>query len=217
MGLEKMTETTLQLFEEYPVLQEKLPHISLIQKTEVQHLKSLGEKLKFPNLYIKRDDQSTEIYGGNKPRKLEFVLADAIEKKKANILTIGGTGSNHCLATAIFSKKLNLHPVLLLFNQPVTPDVQKKLLVFKSLDAELLGPYGNVWALLHYLVFRRFRKNTYFLPTGGSSPLGIVGFVNAAFELKRHLENGEMEKPDYLFVTCGSMGTIAGLMVGLKL
>ncbi|HUX99983.1 MAG TPA: pyridoxal-phosphate dependent enzyme [Candidatus Deferrimicrobium sp.] len=204
------------IFEEYPRLGEKLPHISLINKTDVQQLKSLGAELNYPHLYIKRDDQSTADYGGNKPRKLEFVLADAIEKKKTDILTLGGLGSNHCLATAIFSKKLNLNPVLILFYQPITADVQKKLLIFRSLDAEMLGPYGELWGLGHYLVFRRLRKNTYFLPGGGSSPLGVVGFVNAAFELKSQIENG-VEKPNYVFITCGSLGTMAGLLLGFKL
>ncbi len=211
-----MAVETLPLFEEYSRLKERIPHVPLIQQTEVQHLKSLGQVLDISNLYIKRDDLSTELYGGNKPRKLEFVLGDALAKKKSSVLTIGGTGSNHCLATAIFANKLGLKPVLILFNQPVTADVQKKLLVFQSLDAELLGPYSEMWGLLHYLVFRRFRKSTYFIPGGGSSPLGVVGFVNAAFELKRQIDAG-IPKPDYIFVTCGSLGTMAGLLLGCKL
>ncbi|NVM52556.1 MAG: pyridoxal-phosphate dependent enzyme [Candidatus Helarchaeota archaeon] len=212
-----MTEKSRPLLEAYPRLKEKLPHVSLIQKTNVQHLKSLSAELNISELWIKRDDQSTEIYGGNKPRKLEFLLGDVMNQKKNNVVTIGGLGSNHCLATTVFSKKFDLNPVLILFNQPITADVQKKLLIFKSLGADMCGPYGDVWGLFHYLIFRRFRKKTYFLPAGGSSPLGVVGFVNAAFELKLQIENGEMEKPDYLFVACGSLGTIAGLLLGFKL
>jgi D-cysteine desulfhydrase len=212
-----MVQKSIFLFNAYPGLEKKIPHLSLIKKTAVQHLESLGNSLKVSQLWIKRDDQSTEIYGGNKPRKLEFVLADAVTKQKVNILTMGGIGSNHCLATAIFAEMVNLKPVLILFNQPITADVQKKLLIFRSLDAELLGPYGEVGGLFHYLVFRRLRRNTYFLPAGGSSPLGVLGFVNAAFELKSQIENGEMPKPHYLFVTCGTLGTMAGLLLGSKL
>jgi D-cysteine desulfhydrase len=95
--------------------------------------------------------------------------------------------------------------------------VQKKLLIFRSLDAEVLGPYGEVGGLFQYLVFRRLRRNTYFLPAGGSSPLGVLGFVNAALELKSQIDNGEMPKPNYLFVTCGTLGTMAGLLLGIKL
>ncbi len=204
------------LFEVFPALQEKIPHISLINKTDVHQLKSLSEKLN-TDIWIKRDDQSTDIYGGNKPRKLEFILADVLEKRKANVLTMGGTGSNHCLATSIFAKQLGIHPVLLLFDQPLTADVQKKLLIYCSLGAEMLGPYGEIWALFHYLTFKRFRKSTYFLPVGGSSPRGVLGFVNAAFELEAQIENDEMAKPDYLFVTCGTLGTMAGLLLGCKL
>jgi 1-aminocyclopropane-1-carboxylate deaminase/D-cysteine desulfhydrase-like pyridoxal-dependent ACC family enzyme len=213
-----MVQKSIFLFDEYPGLEKKIPHISLInKKTAVQHLEALGNSLKVSQLWIKRDDQSTEIYGGNKPRKLEFTLADAVAKQRANILTMGGTGSNHCLATAIFAQQVNLKPVLILFNQPITADVQKKLLIFRSLEAEVLGPYGEVGGLFQYMVFKRLRRNTYFLPAGGSSPLGVLGFVNAAFELKSQIENGEMPKPRYLFVTCGTMGTMAGLLLGTKL
>lgn len=213
-----MVQKSIFLFNEYPGLEKKIPHISLInKKTPVQHLEALGNSLKVSQLWIKRDDQTTEIYGGNKPRKLEFTLADAVTKQKANILTMGGTGSNHCLATAIFAQQINLKPILILFNQPVTADVQKKLLIFRSLGAEVLGPYGELGGLFHYLVFRRLRRSTYFLPAGGSSPLGVLGFVNAVFELKAQIESGEMPKPRYLFVTCGTLGTIAGLLLGTKL
>jgi D-cysteine desulfhydrase len=206
------------LFEEYPALRENLPFISLIQKTPVQQLKAIEETLNCTSeLWIKRDDQSTEIYGGNKPRKLEFLLADALARQKSHILTMGGLGSNHCLASTIFAKQLNLSPILILFDQPLTPDVQKKLLIFRSLDAEMLGPYGTISSLFQYLIVQRRRKDTYFLSAGGSSPLGVVGFVNAAFELKAQIENGEMPKPDHVFVTCGTLGTMAGLLLGFKL
>ncbi|MHA1277890.1 MAG: 1-aminocyclopropane-1-carboxylate deaminase/D-cysteine desulfhydrase [Candidatus Helarchaeota archaeon] len=212
-----MTKHSLPLFGEYPRLEEELPHISLIQKTAVQHLKKVGELMGIDQLYIKRDDQTTDVYGGNKPRKLEFVLADALKNQKTRVLTMGGTGSNHCLATTIFARQLNLKPVLVLFKQPVTSEVQKKLLIFHSLGAELLGPYGELWGLFQYLLFKRLRRNTYFMPAGGSSVLGVLGFVNAAFELRNQIESGECPKPEYLFVTCGTLGTMAGLLLGCKL
>ena len=211
-----MTRKSPLLFEEFSGLEEKIPHRSFVQQTAVHKLKSLSAEVN-ANLWIKRDDQTTDIYGGNKPRKLEFVLADALAKGKSNVITIGGTGSNHCLATSIYAKQLNLNPILILFNQPITADVQKKLLIFQSLGAEILGPYSEVWGFFHYFLFSRVRKNTYFLPVGGSTPLGILGFVNAAFELKSQIENNEMPKPEYIFVTCGTMGTMAGLLLGCQL
>ena len=206
------------LFEEYPALHDTLPHISLIQKTPVQQLQSIAEALNCTSeLWIKRDDQSTEIYGGNKPRKLEFLLADVLKQQKSHVITMGGLGSNHCLATSIFAKQLGLKSILILFNQPLTPDVQKKLLMFQSLGADLFGPYGTISSLFQYLILKRGKEQTYFLPAGGSSPLGVVGFVNAAFELKAQIENGELPKPDHVFVTCGTLGTMAGLLLGFKL
>ncbi|MHA1266064.1 MAG: 1-aminocyclopropane-1-carboxylate deaminase/D-cysteine desulfhydrase [Candidatus Helarchaeota archaeon] len=204
------------LFEEYPRLEGEIPYVPLIKETPIQKLEALGSQLD-ANLWIKRDDLTTEIYGGNKPRKLEFVLADALDKRKTNIITMGGTGSNHCLATTIFAKQVGIHPVLILFDQPCTADVQKKLLIFQSLGATLLGPYGELGGLFQYLLFQRFRKNTYFLPAGGSSPLGVLGFVNAAFELRNQLERINLPPPNYLFITCGTLGTMAGLLLGSKL
>ncbi|TFG05757.1 MAG: pyridoxal-phosphate dependent enzyme [Promethearchaeota archaeon] len=211
-----MTRVKPLLFEKYPKLEEKIPYTSLIKKTKVEQLQSLSAELN-ANLWIKRDDRTTDIYGGNKPRKLEFILADVVEKQKSDVMTMGGTGSNHCLATAAFAKQLGIQPTLLLFHQPVTADVQKKLLIYQSLGAKLLGPYSEIGALLQFLLFKRFRRNTYFLPAGGSSPLGVLGFVNAAFELKEQIENDEMPKPKYLFITCGTLGTMAGLLLGCKL
>ncbi len=211
-----MTHQSPLLFEEFPGLVDKIPYTPLVKKTAVHKLEALSTELN-ANLWIKRDDQTNDLYGGNKPRKLEFALADAVEKQKANIMTTGGTGSNHCLATAIFTKDLNLHPVLVLFHQPVTADVKKKLLLYHSLGAEMLGPYGELRGLFQFFTFKRLRRNTYFLPPGGSSTIGVLGFVNAAFELKSQIENGEMEMPHYLFVTVGSLGTMAGLLLGCKL
>ncbi|MHA1381164.1 MAG: 1-aminocyclopropane-1-carboxylate deaminase/D-cysteine desulfhydrase [Candidatus Helarchaeota archaeon] len=201
------------LFEEYPDLEQSIEWLPLIKKTPVHKLEKLGKYLGTENLWIKRDDQTTELYGGNKPRKLEFLLADAKKKKKDPLITIGGIGSNHCLATAMFGQKLGSSVVLILFNQPLTADVQKKLLLFHYFKTTMLHEETikkNQELLKQYY-------NSYFITGGGSDKIGTIGFVNAAFELKNQIEQGEMPRPKYLFVTLGSCGTLAGLEVGKKL
>ncbi len=94
------------LFEEYPDLEEQIPWLSLVEKpTPVQSLTNVEEVLKGNNsLWIKLDGYSSSIYGGNKVRKLEFLLADALKKGKTTVATIGGLGTNHGLATTIFGR-----------------------------------------------------------------------------------------------------------------
>src|SRR5208337_1776593 len=98
------------------------------------------------DVWIKRDDLCSSIYGGNKPRKFEFLLANAIAKKKNRVLTAGGTGTNHGLATVLFSKALGMKSKIYMFEQPLTWGVQKKLLMYLNLDTEieLVHGYGHL-------------------------------------------------------------------------
>ncbi len=169
-------------------------------------------------LYIKRDDLISKEYSGNKTRKLEYTLADACSQEKKIINTVGAIGSNHCLATATFSRKIGLACRLFLFQQPVTEHVRMTLSMYQKLGAEILyrGSYAKTFSNF-YLNSLVAGKTEYHLPAGGSSAIGNLGFVNAALELRDQVEAGEIPQPDYLVVATGSMGTTAGLSVGLKL
>ncbi|MHA1785014.1 MAG: 1-aminocyclopropane-1-carboxylate deaminase/D-cysteine desulfhydrase [Candidatus Helarchaeota archaeon] len=206
------------LFLAFPELKNKLPREKLIQKTPIQKLENLEAKIGASNIWIKRDDQTTNVYGGNKPRKLEFIFADAIRKKKSNMITMGGIGSNHALATAIFCQKFKIKPILVLFHQPVTDDVKKKLLLYLYYGAEIVYNKSEVISVLSYFIKQHLiRKNTYFLFAGGTTSESTWGHINAAFELKQQIEAGDLEEPDVLFVTSGTAGTVAGLEAGLRL
>ncbi len=110
------------LFREYPDLEKKIPSISLgAFPTPIQQLQRLGDG----NLWIKRDDLSSPIYGGNKIRKLEFILGNTKRRNARQVITFGGIGTNHGLATTIFCNQLNIPCKLLLFWQPVTGHVQQ--------------------------------------------------------------------------------------------
>ncbi|MHA1382887.1 MAG: 1-aminocyclopropane-1-carboxylate deaminase/D-cysteine desulfhydrase [Candidatus Helarchaeota archaeon] len=218
------------LFDKFPDLDTKIPWIGpLSHKTPVKKLKKIEDTLHINDLWVKCDNITNPHYGSNKPRKLEFLLADVIAHKKNTIVTIGGIGSNHHLSLAIFcQEKYNgvqdIKPIFIMFKQPVTEDVKKKLLIFYSCGVKRLGGEmiytGELTAIAHLYLIQRLkkkRKDTCFMFAGGSDKIGTLGYVCGALELKDQVDNGELPEPDYIFVTVGSAGTMAGLDLGCKL
>jgi 1-aminocyclopropane-1-carboxylate deaminase/D-cysteine desulfhydrase-like pyridoxal-dependent ACC family enzyme len=217
---------TIALFEQYPKLREKLPYISLgILPTPVQKLERLGNELHLSNLYIKRDDMSGAEYGGNKIRKLEFILGQALREKAKEVITFGGAGSNHALATTIYSAKVGLKCISILMDQPNARYVRKNLLMSHHAGAELHFCKGELYSSEFKRMvdeqlnnhYRMIGCYPYVIPVGGSSTLGVIGYVNAAFELAKQISNYEAPKPDLVYVAAGTLGTAAGLILGFKL
>jgi D-cysteine desulfhydrase len=219
----------IPLFEQYPLLREKLAYVSLGEfPTPVQKLERLGAELGISQLYIKRDDLSGNLYGGNKPRKLEFILGNALHSKAKEVMTFGGAGSNHALATAIYARQVGLKSISMLMPQPNAQYVRRNLLMSHHCGAELhlcgtgLESVRNTplvyTAATYQLLRHRLKEDRFpsFIPPGGSSPPGLVGFVNAALELRGQIASGEMPEPEYIYVACGTMGTAAGLTLGLR-
>jgi D-cysteine desulfhydrase len=217
-----ITRRMIPLFEMYPKLKENIPFISLGKfPTPVNRMDNLGKALGLNNLYVKRDDQSADLYGGNKVRKLEFLLADAINSKKKAIITFGCAGSNHTLATTLYSKKLNLRRIVLLLPQPNSHYIRKNLLMSFRNGADL-HHYKNVPAMyigcgIQFLRYGiKDRKFPKIIMPGGSTPIGTLGFVNAAFELKNQIDSGIIPEPDYIYFPMGTVGTAAGFTLGTK-
>ncbi len=215
------------LFDIYPELEGKVPWIPILTNlpSEVERLKELEKHLKLDGgeIYIKRDDKVHNIYGGNKLRKFEFILGEAIKKKKKGIITLGGVGTNHGLACAIITKELGLKCNLFLSNQPLTWHVQRSLLLYDYFGAKLHFTKSFEIGVLKSVLFRLFHPKHYLMSIGGSpilgfgTPLGSVGFINAMFELKKQIDEGLLQIPDIIFVPAGSSGTSAGLTAGCKL
>lgn len=180
----------------------------------VQRLTNLGRD----NLWIKRNDVISPVYGGNKVCKLEFSLAEALARGKKRIVTLGAIGSNHGLATAIFCRRLGLECALLLFDQPVTSYVRRNLLLFFKNGAELFYQSGMTWAGFKFYVAERLKDpRAFFLYAGGTSPLGNLGPVSGALELKRQVGRGLLPEPRYVLCPHASNGTLAGLTLGFRL
>ncbi|MBI4516493.1 MAG: pyridoxal-phosphate dependent enzyme [Deltaproteobacteria bacterium] len=217
-----MAVTELALERRFPQLAGRLPRVALTAlPTPVQQLERLGRAQGIERLWIKRDDQSGVLYGGNKPRKLELLLGAARQRGRRSVMTFGGIGTHHGLATAIGARVAGLRTILVLLRQPVTAHVRRCLLLDYAYGAELhyAPTVAGVAASAARLYARGWLNGDRpeVIPTGGTSALGTIGYVNAALELAEQVERAEVPEPDAIFVPLGSGGTAAGLMLGLKL
>ena len=212
----------IPLFEHFPILKEKIPYVSLADlPTPVERLERLGRDLEVDRIYVKRDDRSGKVYGGNKIRKQEFLLGRALRDGVKEVMTFGFAGSNHALATAIMARRVGLRCISMLLRQPNASYVRRNLLMGYLSGAELHQRRGRkalsvaaIYQLLrHKLKYGRLPQ---LIPPGGSSVMGTLGFVNAAFELKEQIEKGLLPEPDSIYVAMGTTGTSVGLMVGLR-
>ncbi len=219
----------MQLFTRYPLLVQSIPYINLgTFPTPIYTCDNLPLDGHNTNLYIKDDGvcgktllDGTQLFGGNKVRKLEFALADALKQGATTVMTFGCVGSNHALAVTTYAKFLGLKSVCLLSDQPNSTVVQRNLLLQQLYNAELhFFPTGNQRKQGAYHQFFSCHNNTnsfpYVIPTGASYPLGVIGFVNAAFELLEQINEGIIPTPDYLYVAAGSLGTLSGLILGCR-
>ncbi len=204
----------------FPRLQQSLPFLPLTSlPTPLESAPDLAGLIGLEKLWIKRDDLSAVIYGGNKVRKLEYLIADALQAGSDAVITFGGIGSNHALATSIFAHRQGLTCYAVLIDQPVTPNIGATLRYHARI--------GTV--LIHADSFKNSQKaaeeamanhpggpdRVCYIPWGGSSWLGSVGFINAALELAEQL--GPDDVPDRIYLACGSIGTTVGLALGLRL
>lgn len=212
----------IPIFREMPGLKGKIPFTPLSDyPTPLEKMKKLGREAGLSELYVKRDDLTGKIYGGNKIRKLEFVLAKALKDKRREVLTYGFAGSNHALATAVSANLLGLRSISMLMDQINANYIRENLLMSYHSGAELhmkndfpeLMRATKTQKLLHLL---KVGKAPQVIPPGASEPLGTLGFINAAFELKKQVEEGLMPEPDFLYVGLGTCGTAVGLMIGLE-
>jgi D-cysteine desulfhydrase len=169
-------------------------------------------------LYVKRDDRSCPLYGGNKPRKLEFVIGRALDRGARRLVTSGALGTNHGLATTILGREAGLATTLVLVPQPVTDLVRRALLLHAAYGADLLYGANVPAAALRgaaALATAALRGERPFLvPTGGSSTTGNLGFISAGLELAQQVRDGALAEPAEVWVPVGSGGTLAGLAAG---
>jgi len=221
-----VTATTCRPFlQEFPLVQKHIPHICLGDfPTPIQPCTALSAQLGC-RLFIKRDDLSGalqpggyRLFGGNKVRKLEFILADALRNGAQSVLTLGCAGSNHALATSVYAHQLGLQSSCLLAHQPHSWVVERNLLLQHYYNGQLYF-FESVQERNDAtdVFLKKDGVGPYFIVPGGSMPIGVMGFVNAAYELREQIDAGYMLEPDYIYVAAGSFGSSVGLLIGLQL
>ena len=169
------------------------------------------------SISLKHDNLTGDLYGGNKVRKLEYLLRHAAEKKCSRIATFGTAGSNHALATALYAHKLGFDCTCFLSHQARTPMAPVTLNMHIRNGTELIRFGGSYAKRIATLREGLWGRNAWVIPMGGSSWLGAVGFVNAGLEIAAQMASGTVPVPDRLYVATGTMGTAAGLAIGLAL
>ena len=197
---------------------ESLARFPLAQlPTPIEELKSLSRELGGPELLIKRDDQTGLALGGNKTRKLEFLVAQALEQGADTLVTAGAAQSNHCRQTAAAAAKAGLRCELLLNGtKPELPNgnlLLDELLGARIYWVERSEREAKLSAVSDHL--RKEGRKPYVIPVGGSNGVGATGYVLAMMELAEQLD-GMNQRVDHVVFASSSGGTQAGIVVGAK-
>src|SRR6266545_6493864 len=204
---------------------ERFPRIPLAEyPTPLEHLPRLSSQLK-REVFIKRDDHLGPGLGGNKTRKLEYLLAEAQERGLTKVVTFGGLQSNHARITAAAARKLGLEPHLFYF-EPRPKRLTGNLLLNQLMDAHMyfipLGAGGDgsmtleaTNRLVHLFAWLRLGWH-YFIPVGGHSWRGCLGYVRGAIEIESQARALGIQNA-HLVLAAGTGSTLAGLLAGLTL
>lgn len=174
-----------------------------------------------PGTWVKREDRAGTVYGGNKVRKLEWLLGAALEGG-GDVLAAGTVGSNHLVATAVYGQRVGAHVHAVVAAQADTPTAHVNARVLHAHTEKLwvattTPMIGVQWAKAQAFLrlFGGYPPAAF--PVGGSNVLGCLGWVAGGLEIARQVGAGELPAPDRVYVALGSGGTAAGLLVGLRL
>jgi D-cysteine desulfhydrase len=219
-----MPPETRPLFEIWPELEPQLGFLGLGDfPTPIERLdRFVGAGEPFASsTYVKRDDMSSPLYGGNKVRTLEPLLGQARREGRRLVFATGAYGSNHAVATALHARRAGFRTGVALFPQPCSQTAIDNLRVSVTHSDEVVDlPH---WSLLPWFMWQRTRggradaEGTFVMPPGGAIPRGCLGFLSAGLELAQQVERGVMPAPDEVVIALGSTCSTAGLLVGLRL
>ncbi|MGE4277705.1 MAG: 1-aminocyclopropane-1-carboxylate deaminase/D-cysteine desulfhydrase [Lawsonibacter sp.] len=183
--------------------------------TPLEELTRLGAKHGNHRIYIKRDDMTGPATGGNKTRKLEYILREALDQGCSAILTLGGPQTNHGRTTVAAAIQCGLKPILVLGGKK--PDyLSGNLTLDAMMGAELVFSDDREATAKQVISEYEARgEKVYYMPAGGSSPTGVAGYIMAVPELMKQLEERDIH-PKYVLCAVGSQGTFDGLLLGAK-
>ena len=201
----------------------RFPRVRLAHlPTPLEPMERLSKHLGGPSLWIKRDDCTGLSTGGNKTRKLEFLIGEALREGADTIITQGATQSNHARQTAAAAAKFGMQCQILLENRTgyedkayttsgnvLLDELHGAIVSKRPSEADMSAEMENLAADL-----RRKGKKPYLIPGGGSNPVGATGYANCAFELVAQANEMRL-RIDHIVQATGSAGTQAGLVAGL--
>jgi D-cysteine desulfhydrase family pyridoxal phosphate-dependent enzyme len=188
--------------------------------TPIEPLPRLSSKLGGPRIYIKRDDQTGLAFGGNKTRKLEFLIPEAMANGAKTLITAGAAQSNHCRQTAAAAVKFGFDCILVLAGEPqklssgnlLLDEIFGAKIIWTDIakrDEVLKITFDDAW---------HAGKRPYLIPYGGSNPTGAISYAYAIKELLDQVQDqNEIPIPDWIIFPSSSGGTQAGMIAGAKL
>ena len=196
-------------------LVRRYPALARVPRVQLGEYPTPVESARFPDLsaalWIKRDDLASALLGGNKVRALEYLLASV--RPGDTVLTVGGEGSTHVLATAIHASRLGARVRAIRWRHEMHDTAERVAQRALGECAVVETSATPLTAMLRAFAYRIERTGRW-VPFGGTSPLGILGHINAALELADQVEAGELPMPSRVVVALGTGGTAAGLALG---
>lgn len=183
--------------------------------TPLEKMENLTRRHGKGNLYIKRDDMAGPAFGGNKTRKLEYVMQEAIDQGCTAMLTVGGPQTNHGRTTVAAAIKCGMKPILVLGGK--APDYLSGNLTLDAMMGADIVFSEDIPSAVEKTIARYEAQGdkVYNLPVGGSNMTGVAGYIMAVKELMDQCEQMEIH-PKYVVCAVGSLGTYGGLNVGVR-
>ncbi|MGC4092503.1 MAG: pyridoxal-phosphate dependent enzyme [Polyangiaceae bacterium] len=179
----------------------------------LERLDAIERELSRSSLYVKRDDLSSPVYGGNKVRTLEVLFGLALAEGAREVHAVGAYGSNHAVATVLHAPRAGLRGNVMLFPQPESLAALENLRVSAALSHRCVAlPH---WSFVPWAIWRTRRAGAFVMVPGGATPTGALGYVAAALEVAEQFQRAGLPAPAEIVVGIGSCCTSAGLLVGV--
>ncbi len=204
------------LFDAFPSLAGALPWLPLARTPTTVEPLPAPVSAQAAGLWMKRDDQISPIYGGNKVRRYEFLLAAARAAGARTLVTAGGLASTQVMATTLFGRALGFAVRAVLFDQPITRFAQRSLLGYVSGGAELAYGGGYASTALRLAAARARTRDSFLILPGAPDPISNLGYLDAMLELAAQVDRGVLPRPDAIVLPTGSSGTLAALALGAR-
>ncbi len=199
---------------------DRIPHLGWVtEPSPVDHLPELAQELGLEYLGVKRDDRLGPLAGGNKVRKLDYLLAEPPFKDAPAWRSLGAIGSGHLVAMSMAAQRLGRRLSAHCFWEPPSGNVLENLafIAGTSHDVAFYPSRLSMAVQRPALLLGAGSELMPVVPPGGSTPAGLVGFVRAGLELAEQVARGELPAPERIYVALGSGGTAVGLATGLRL